>query len=94
MGLPELRRLCIRRQLSVSFLLPSGVEVCINQHGATVVDGQAGAIAPEEEFPQATRFRMLTKASERWRPVSRNALERLAMELTGSARPRLSQREI
>lgn len=94
MGLAELRRLCIRRQLSVSFVMPSGVECCINQHGATVVDGQAGSIAAEEGFDKATRFRILTASSGRWRPISRNALERLAQELTGSARQKLSQRQL
>jgi hypothetical protein len=94
MGLPELRRLCIRRQLSVSFVLPSGVECCINQHGATVIDGQAGSIAASDGFERATRFRILTPSSGRWRPISRNALERLALDLTGSARPKLAQRQI
>jgi hypothetical protein len=94
MGLPELRRLCIRRQLSVSFTLPDATECSINEHGATVINGQAGSLAASQGFEGATGFRIMTKGSGRWRPISRNALERLALELTGAGRPKLPQRHM
>lgn len=81
--LADVRRLCLRRGLRVSFHLQNGQECCINEHGATVIAGQAGSAEAAEEFSRADRFR-LSGGGIRPREITRAALERLIGQVSGT----------
>jgi hypothetical protein len=80
MKLSDVRRLCLRRQLRISFRIVNGPEYCINEHGATVLNGQAGVTEVGELFEAATEFRLTLVRSGRSRKISRGALERMTMQ--------------
>ena len=80
MRLSDVRRLCLRRQLRVSFRVVNGPEYCINEHGATTLNGEAGVAGLEELFEAATEFRLTLVRSGRSRRISRDALERMTTQ--------------
>src|SRR5688572_11177752 len=85
MYLADVRRLCIRRQLRVTFIDSRGERCCINEHGATIRGGIAGWLQSDEEFAQISRFEVAFAGETRPRQISRGGLERLAAEFMQSA---------
>ena len=78
MELSDLRRLCIRRQLRVTYVDSRGERCCINEHGATLRDGVAGWLQSEEEFAQARSFEVAAIGEAKpWR-LDRTGLERMS----------------
>lgn len=81
MHLADLRRLCIRRQLRVAFTDSAGNRCCINEHGATLRDGIAGWLQPEEEFQRVDRFEVTDLTGADRHELDRKALQSLSTEL-------------
>ena len=81
----DVRRLCIRRRMRVHFLLPSGVECTIDEHGATQCkrgDAFAGAgLAKLFSRIQHFTLEMNPGAAAHRMTISRRELEQLAVEV-------------
>ena len=82
MTLADLRRLCIRRQLRVTFIDAGGKRCSINEHGATLRDGVAGWLQSEEDFSRASVFEVLGRGESKPRMIDRTGLSRLHSEGT------------
>jgi hypothetical protein len=74
----DLRRLCVHRQLRVTFQLRTGKDCCINEHGSTVIDGVAGCLVSEEEFQAADRLEVLSVGSRQVLSLTHDELTALA----------------
>lgn len=86
MNLSDLRRLCIRRQLRVTFADGNGICCCINEHGASLREGVAGWLQSEEDFARVTRFEVSVPGSKQVRKIDRAGLERLCDGVASSER--------
>jgi hypothetical protein len=60
--------------MRVCFTLSTGRQCCINEHGSTVVNGEAGGLVAEEEFHAAQDFEVVSLFSGETRTLSREQL--------------------
>ena len=90
MNLADLRRLCIRRQLRVTFVNTRGDRCCINEHGASLRHGVAGWLHSDEDFALARRFEVAAVGETKPRQFNREGLERMSNELVEAAGKRTS----
>jgi hypothetical protein len=66
--------------MRVCFALSTGSWCCINEHGSTVIDGQAGCLLNEEEFAVTPEFEALSVFSKKSSILTREQLSALMQE--------------
>jgi hypothetical protein len=71
--------------MRVCFTLSTGVRCCINEHGSTVIGGQAGSLLREGDFEVVREFEAFFLGSSEARKVTREQL--CAIAHTGRRTP-------
>jgi hypothetical protein len=79
--------MCVRRQLRVTFRLGDGRSCCINEHGATVIDGAAGWLVNEEDFRVAERLEVVSVGSRETVTLTHDELMSFAEHSKGRRKP-------
>lgn len=96
MNLADLRKLSVRKNLRIRFLLPNGMECVVTEHGVAEVPGLKGVpdFNLEQELASITQFILEPAAADKKRPVSPRAIGRDELaSLTASGVSAASARE-
>jgi hypothetical protein len=67
--------------MRVCFSLTTGSRCCINEHGSTVVDDQAGCLLDEAEFAKIGEFEVSSAASDYTRILTPEQLQELLQKV-------------
>jgi hypothetical protein len=87
MTLADLRRLSIRKQLRISFVLTNGMDCVVTEHGLAKVPALSGPtnLNLEQELAQASRFRLEYVGRANAESLTRETLESMTVGSRGTA---------